>query len=181
MTWYQYIALAVVVSALPGCQSGLQVATGDGQFKELSAGTLVLHQDIRIPPRQSHAVFQGGTFSYGSGEYAPHCELEVRKVQETAQTVHAGVFEITSIRGITHYVRRPHRIKLAAAGDFQLLADDSGEWIMQAYHFGLYSEDQPNVTRLICGGAYNFPFYARYPDEQEIRQALGDAATLSLP
>ena len=181
MTWYQYIVLAVVVTVLPACQSGLQVATGDGQYKELSAGTLVLHQDIRIPPRQSHAVFQGGTFSYGSGEYAPHCELEVRTVQETAQTVRAGVFEITSVTGVTHYVRRPRSIQLAAVGDFQLLADDSGEWIMQAYHFGLRSDEQPDVTRLICGGAYNFPFQARYPDEQEMRQALGDAATLFLP
>ena len=181
MKWYQYLLLVVMVPGLPGCQSGLQVATGDSQYQELSAKTLVLHQDIRIPPRQSHAVFQGGGFAYGSGEYAPHCELEVRTVQETAQTVRAGVFEITSIRGLTHYVQRPRRIQLAATGDFQLLADDSGEWIMLAYHFGLRSEEQPDVTRLICGGAYNFPYYASYPDEQEIRQALGDAATLSLP
>ena len=181
MKWYLYISLLVLLPGLSACQSGLLVADGDNDFQELSAKTLVLHKDIRIPPRQAHAVFQGGAFSYGSGEYAPQCQLEVRTVRETAQTVQAGVFEITSVRGITHYVQRPRRIQLAAMGDFQMLADDSGEWIMLAYHFSLYSEQQPDVIRLICGGAYNFPFHARYPSEQEIRQSLGDSATLSLP
>ena len=181
MKWYLYTSLIVSLSVLSACQSGLLVETGHNDFQKLSAKTLILHKDIRIPPRQAHAVFQGGAFSYGSGEYAPHCELEVRAVQETAQTVRAGVIVITSVRGITHYEQRPRRIQLAAAADFQLLAGDSSEWIMQAYHFSLYSEAQPDVTHLICGGAYNFPFYARYPTEQEIRQSLGDLATLSLP
>ena len=181
MKWSLYTLLIVSLSALSACQSGLLVETGRNDFQELSAKTLVLHKDIRIPPRQSHAVFQGGAFSGGSGEYAPHCELEVRAVQETAQTVGAGVFDITSVRGITHYVQRPRRMQLAATADFQLLADDSGEWIMLAYHFSLYSEAQPDVIRLICGGAYNFPFDARYPSAQQIRQSLGDSATLSLP
>ena len=181
MKFYQWMLLLVLLPGLPACQSGLMVADGDDDFQELSARTLVLHRDIRIPARQAHAVFQGGAFSYGSGEYAPQCRLEVSKVLETAQTVRAGVFEITSITGMTHYVQRPRRIQLAAMGDLQLLADDTSEWIMLAYHFGLYSEEQPEVTRLICGGAYNFPFYARYPSEQDIRQSLGDSATLSLP
>ena len=182
MKWYLYLLPVVLLPVLPACQSGLLVATGDNDYRALSASTLVLHHDIRIPPRQSHVVFQGGAFGYGSGEYAPHCELEVRTVQETAQLVRAGVFDITSVRGITHYVQRPRRVQLAAACDFRLLADgDSGEWIMLAYHFSLHAAEQPDVIRLICGGAYDFPFYARYPDEQEIRQSLGDAATLSLP
>jgi hypothetical protein len=181
MKWLLYMLLLVLLSGLSACQSGLLLAVGGNDFQELSAKTLVLHKDIRIPPRQAHAVFQGVAFSYGSGEYAPQCQLEVSKVQETAQTVHAGVFEITSVRGITHYVQRPRRIQLAATADFQLLADDSAEWIMLAYHFSLYSEEQPDVIRLICGGAYDFPFYARYPSEQQIRQSLGDSATVSLP
>lgn len=182
MKQYLYTVLVVLPCILAGCQSGLQVAkTGDEDFRPLSATTLVLHKDVRIPARQSHVIFPGEGFSYGSGEYAPHCELEVRAAKQEAQTVRADVFEITAVRGVTHYVQRPRRIQLAAVGDFQLLAQDSGEWIMEAYHFDLYSEAQPQVTGLMCGGAYDFPFYASYPNEQEIRQSLGDWATLSLP
>ena len=181
MQWYSSMVLVVLLAGVSACQSGLLIESSNDKFQQLSVGTLVLHKDIHIPARQSHAVFQGSGFTYGSGEYAPHCALEIRTVKETPQTVHAGVFEVTSVIGMTHYVQRPHRIQLAAMGDFQMLADDSGEWIMQAYHFSLHSKDQPDVSRLICGGAYGFPFYARYPDEQDIRQSLGEWATLSLP
>lgn len=178
MTMHRYL-LSFVLLGLSACQSGLQVSTGDGHFEALSVTTFVLHKDIRIPPRQAHAVFQAGAREPGSGEYVPHCELEVRQVLEEAQTVHAGTFGITDIHGFTHYVNRPgKRIQLAATDGFQLASDDSGEWIMLAYHFKLQSDEQPDVMRLICGGAYNYPFYARYPDLEDMRLALGDAASL---
>ena len=181
MKLHRYLLLLVTLPGLPGCQSGLQVNVGDGDFQSLSAHTLVLHRDVRIPPRQAHAYFQKSTGAGIGGEYAPHCELEVRQVLEEAQYVRAGVFEIREIRGETHYVQRPRKnIQLAAAADFQLLAEDSAEWIMLAYHFTLHSDEHADVLRLICGGAYDFPFFARYPSLEDIQQALGDVASLEL-
>ena len=180
MTMYRYTLLLFAVMGLSACQSGLQVSTGGGHFEDLSVTSFVLHRDVRISPRQAHVVFQGSAREAGRGEYAPHCELEVRQVREEAQTVRAGSFAITGIRGVTHYVKRPdRRVQLAAADGFHLVSDDSGEWIMLAYHFSLHSDEQPDVMRLICGGAYNFPFYARYPDREEIELALGDTASLT--
>ena len=180
MTVPCYTLLLIAVLGLSACQSGLLVSTGDRHFQELSATSFALHQDIRIPPRQAHASFQRGAREPGAGEFAPHCELEVRQVREEAQTVRAGVFDITGIRGFTHYVKRPNeRVQLAAVDGFQLASDDSGEWIMLAYHFTLHSDEQPDVMRLICGGAYNYPYYARYPDLEDMRLALGDAGTLT--
>ena len=178
MSVYRYTLLFAVMG-LSACQSGFQVGTGDGNFQGLSATSFELHQDIRIPPRQAHAAFQRGTREPGAGEFAPHCELEVRQVLEEAQTVRAGVFDITGVRGFTHYVRRPaRRIQLAAADGFQLVSDDSGEWIMLAWHFTLHSDEQPDVMRLICGGAYDYPYYARYPDIEDMRLALGDVGSI---
>lgn len=37
-----------------------------------------------------------------------------------------------------------------------------------------------DVLILSCGGAYNYPFRARYPSLQEIQAALGDYANISL-
>jgi len=176
----RYTLLLCAVMGLPACQSGLQVSTGNRHFQELSAIGFALHQDIRIPPRQAHVAFQRGAREPGAGEFAPHCELEVRRVLEEAQTVRAGVFDITGIRGFTHYVKRRNKeLQLAAADGFQLVSDDSGEWIMLAYHFTLHSDEQPDVMRLICGGAYNYPYYASYPDIEDMRLALGDAGSLT--
>ncbi len=180
MNTLRYLLLCLL-PALTACQSGVLVDRGDGQFQPLIATRLVLHEDVRIPPRQSHVAFQRGSRQPGAGEFAPHCELEVKQVLEEAQTVRAGIFEITRILGVTHYVKRGKRnIRLAAGDDFQLLADDSSEWIMMAYHFTLHSDEQPGVTRLLCGGAYNYPYFARYPSIEDMRLALGDVATVVL-
>jgi hypothetical protein len=181
MIMHRFILLLFVLPGLSACQSGLQVSTGGGHFEKLSVVSLVLHRDIRISPRQAHVVFKGSSREGGSGEYAPHCELEVRQVREEAQTVRAGSFEVTAIRGVTHYVKRPYQgVQLAAADGYHLVSDDSGEWIMLAYHFTLHSDEQPDVMRLICGGAYNYPFFARYPDLEDMQLALGDTASLTL-
>ena len=100
---------------------------------------------------------------------------------ETAQTIPAGHFRIGKVRGVQRYVRQPGVNMLAAAGGAIQLADDSSnEWYMYTYHMQLLSEEQTEPPVLICGGAYNYPFYARYPTLQEIREALGDYASLTL-
>ncbi|HAJ91548.1 MAG TPA: hypothetical protein DCO71_02825 [Gammaproteobacteria bacterium] len=187
MIMHRYALLLCAALGLSACQSGFQVSTGDGNFEKLSATGFALHQDVRIPPRQAHVSFQRGAREPGAGEYAPHCELAVSRVLEAAQTVRAGVFEITGVHGVTHYVRRRNQgIQLAAADGFQLvadddtlMADDTGEWIMLAYQFALHSDGQPDVQYLLCGGAYGFPYYARYPDLEDIRLALGEVGSLT--
>ena len=62
-----------------------------------------------------------------------------------------------------------------------MIADTSlSDWIMDTYWMRLRSEEHEDPPVLICGGAYNLPFYARYPTLQEIRDSLGDYATLTL-
>jgi hypothetical protein len=173
--------LLFAILGISACHSGLEIRNAGNHFQRLSVSSFMLHEDVRIPPRQAHVSFQRGASEPGSGEFAPHCELEVRQVREEAQTVRAGVFEVTGVRGYTHYVKRRNReVQLAAAEGFRLVSDDSAEWIMLAYHFRLHSDDQPDVMRLICGGAYGFPFYARYPDIEDMQLALGDVGSILL-
>lgn len=181
MKLYQYTLLFAVVG-LSACQSGLQESNtrnGGGDYQELSVSSFTLHKDTRIPPRQAHVSFQRGVREPGAGEFSPHCELEVRDVREEAQIVHAGVFDITGVLGYTHYVKQQSKkVQLAAADDFRFASDDSAEWIMLAYHFTLHSDEQPNVLRLICGGAYDYPYYASYPGIEDMRLALGDVGSI---
>ena len=54
------------------------------------------------------------------------------------------------------------------------------QWYMRTYHMTLLSEGLEEVPALICGGAYDYAFYVRYPDLQEINAALGEHAVLKL-
>ena len=166
---------------LTGCESGFPPRSDDSLFGRLSGGSFVLHREVSIDPSYAHIVFQGGVAAHGASEFEPRCELEVRKVLETSQTIPAGNFRIGKVRGVQRYVRQPGANMLAAAGGAMQLADDSSnEWYMYTYHMQLLSEEQAEPPVLICGGAYNYPFYARYPTLQEIREALGDYASLTL-
>ena len=79
-----------------------------------------------------------------------------------------------------HHILQPGgEIKLAASTGIAM-DDRSSEWIMETYQMTLNSDQQKDVLILRCGGAYNYPFYARFPSLQEIQTALGDYATINL-
>jgi len=167
---------------LTACQSGFQTGGETNLFRNLRGGEFVLHEDVVVTSGRSHVVFRGDASIQGGSEFYPHCELEVQQVLDVAQTVHADTFTIGKVRGMTHYVNHPAgKLILAAAEGFRLVSGDSSEWIMRAYHLSLHSEKQPQVIALVCGGAYNYSYYAHYPSLHEIALALGSAATLRLP
>jgi hypothetical protein len=176
---FPILAAALVLAS---CQTGLNVRMGGTLFRELPGAEFILHKDITIVPGRVRVIFQEGVLAHAASEFEPHCELEVRKIREAPQTVPAGSYRIGTVRGDIHYVRHLHnKLMLAALGDMTLASDSSSEWYMYAYHMTLLSELHQAAPTLICGGAFNYPFYADYPGMQEIQEALGDYATLRLP
>jgi hypothetical protein len=176
------LQLILPVLLLTACQSDMLSWRGNLLFSELPGGSFVLHRDVVIAPGLAHIVFQDGTAAHGASEFQPRCELVVKHIMDTPQTIPAGNFRIGRVLGNQRYVKHPSGgIKLAAAGDaIRLAGDDSNEWLMYTFRMQLLSDAQAETPTLVCGGAYNFPFYARYPTLQEMRDALGDYATLTL-
>jgi hypothetical protein len=171
-----------VLLFLTACQSGALPRPTGTLFGQLTGGQFTLHREVSIAPGRVRLIFQEGTASQGASELQPRCELVVRRLLETPQTIPAGNYRIGKVRGMQRFVARPsERIMLAAAGKPIRLADDtSNEWYMHTYIMQLLSEQQEDAPTLVCGGAYNFAFYARFPTLQEMRVALGDYATLTL-
>jgi len=182
----RFIFPVLVALSLAACKVGMLAGTGTTLFGALPGSEFTLHDDIIIPPGQLRASFQGGKLSYGAGEFEPRCELELRDFSEEPQTIHAGTYTIEKVRGLDRYVARPEKnIQLAALGfglgGVQLGAGGTdSQWYMRTYHMTLLSEGHEEVPALICGGAYDYAFYVRYPDLQEINAALGDHAVLKL-
>ncbi|HYQ72682.1 MAG TPA: hypothetical protein VET88_12240 [Gammaproteobacteria bacterium] len=179
------VRLPLILTALlvlTACQSGGRMQAEQTLFEQLPGGEFVLHRGIRIPPGRVRVIFQDGAASVGASELQPRCELEVRQILETAQIIPPNSYRIGKVRGLQRYVKLPAEgLLLAAAGTPLRLADDgSSEWYMNVYRMELLNDQQEVTPTLICGGAYGFPFYARYPSLQEMRDALGDYATLTL-
>ena len=175
--------LPAVLLSLTACQYNGHVRPDAVLFEQLSGGRFILHEAVSIPPGRVRVIFQQGVASHGASELQPRCELEVRRILETPQTIPAGSFRIGKVRGMQRFVKRQsERIMLAAVGTPMQLADDtSNEWYMYTYRMQLLSDHpEDDAPTLVCGGAYNFAFYARYPTLQEMRDALGKYATLTL-
>ena len=179
----RFIFLVIMaVLSLAACNAGLQVRGEDTLFRALPGSEFILHEDIVIPPGRLRAVFQGGKLLNRASEFEPRCELVLRRFSEEAQTILAGTYRIDTVRGRDRYVRRPDENLLLAATEILQSASDGGDsqWFMRTYHMKLQSEEHADAPALICGGAYNFAFYVRYPDLQEMLAALGDYALLKL-
>lgn len=176
------LLLLPVLLFLSACQSGALTRPSGLLFDQLRGGEFTLHRNMIVPPGRVRIIFQEGTASLGASEFQPRCELELSRLLDTPQTIPAGSYRIGKVRGLQRYVNRPAAGTLLAAADDQLrIADDgSNFWYMYTYQMQLLSDQQPNAPLLICGGAYNYPFYARYPTLQEMRAALGDYATLAV-
>ena len=176
------LVAVLVLLSLSACQSDALRLVDDSMFARLSGGTFSLHRDVVIAPGRTTITFQNGTTSHGASEFEPRCELEVRDILDTPQTIPAGSYRIGKVTGMQRFVNRPPAGSLLAAMDDQVrLADDSSDlWYMYTYRMPLFGEQQEDAPHLICGGAYDYAFYVRYPTLQEMREALGDYATLAL-
>jgi hypothetical protein len=176
------LMLSAVLLLLSACQPGALPRPGDTMHEQLSEGQFMLHHEVSIAAGRVRIVFQEGRVSYGSSEYRPRCELEVRDILKTAQIIPAGSYRIVKVLGMQRYVNRPPGgIMLADAGEPIRFADGTiNAWSMYTYRMQLLHEQQPGAPTLVCGGAYNTPFNVRYPTLREMQGALGDHATLTL-
>jgi hypothetical protein len=176
------LAFSAALLFLTACQSGPLRHPESLLFGQLAGGQFNLHRDVTIDTGRVRVIFQQGTVSQGASENLPRCELEVRQILDTPQTIPAGSYRIGKVRGMQRFVNRTRAgIMLASAANPMQLADDtSNEWYMYTYRMQLLDERQEEAPTLVCGGAYNFAFYARYPTLHEMQNALGEYATLTL-
>jgi hypothetical protein len=155
-------------------------------FTPLQRGVLELHQEVVIPANRTRVFLQDGRLLHGINEYYPHCQLRVRNILEQTQTVQADRFTFDNVFGTLDQVVSSDPVQVAAVGA-TVIAGGGGNGggngegrQMYMYFMALHSEQQPQVTFLVCGGALVEPYFANYPSLQDIQTALGDYATLTL-
>ncbi len=163
------------------CIPGSRLPGVDSLYHALPGGEFVLHTEFTITPGRVRVSFQDGSPAYGYDEAYPHCDLVLPTISEEPQLIPARSYRIGRIIGQTHYVSRPLQLAAAQGTRGLLLADAGEEWIMNAYHITLHAETPPERLTLVCGGAYNYPFYARYPTLADMQASLGKYATIRLP
>lgn len=175
--------VATVAAGLSGCATQIPRGTASPWYAPPVGTRVILPEAITIPARSARAYFQDGRITGGGvNHFAPHCQLEINRVSDSAQTVRAGEFVITGVNQRSHEVVRAGEIRVAARFGIGigLFGSDVGD-IMQAWHMRLHAGDRPEVRALICGGAFDHPSRAETPSIDEMRRALGKHIILELP
>lgn len=152
----------------------------------MQRGVLELHQNVTIPAHRTRVFFQDKRSLYGIDEYYPHCELRVRYLSQQTQTVEADRFTIDEVFGTLDQVVSNDRSRVVTVGA-TVIAGGGGNGggngegrQMYLYFMALHSDQQPQVTCPVRGGALLEPAFADYPSLQDIQTAIGDYATLTL-
>jgi hypothetical protein len=177
-------AAAAAAVLLGACTANIPRDPASPYFQVPVGSTLQLRQKIEIPPGRTRVFLQNGAVGSGFDHYTPNCNVEVHDlVQDAVQYIEPGDYRVRRVQQTMEEVVRSRPTLVAALGRSPLLAgnEDSGgtTMIYQGYHLWL-EDPADNFTRLSCRGAHANPWDARPPSIDEIRQALGEVATLLL-
>jgi hypothetical protein len=182
--------LAILLTAtLLGCAAMEATRDPASPFFVIPVGSVIeLHQPLEIRPGTARIWLQRGQVAAGQDWYAPSCNLEIRTLdRERSQTVAPGTFVIRRVQQMEEWVelRRPE-VQVAAVGFGVGLRvgdyDDGGVMGMwRGYHLWLESEEQPDVLRMTCMGAFARVWEVRPPSLEDLRVVFGEVATVHLP
>jgi hypothetical protein len=182
--------LAVLLAAtLLGCAALEATRDPASPFFVIPEGSVIeLHQPLNIRPGTARIWLQRGRVAPGHDWYAPSCNLEIRTLdRERSQTVAPGTFVIRRVQQMEERVELPRpEVQLAAVGfgiGFRVGDYDDGGMMgmWRGYHLWLESEEQPDVLRMTCMGAFSTTWDVRPPSLDDLRVVFGEVATLRLP
>ncbi|MES9945691.1 MAG: hypothetical protein ABW080_12095 [Candidatus Thiodiazotropha sp.] len=140
---------------------------------------VVLMKQVAIEPGTTRTFLQRGRpMSLGDFDrYLANCNFEVDKLSERVQQIQPDTFVVKKVQRLTTEVVRNHADKPRF---FAVELDRGSPIVTHGYHLWLSSEQQPDVMRITCRGAFDDLSRAEPPSIDEIREALGEIAELVL-
>lgn len=180
MKRFVFASLSLIFVAACQQSSSVRESSG-GPYLVLQNASLILKQDVVIPPGKARVYLQdggqggsGGVLAGGFDSYRPHCALEINSVDHSGYPLKAGTFAVTRVQQSRTQVVSAAPLLVAFAGG---MGGGSASYY-QGYHFWLSSDTEPEIRRMSCYGVFAQPYELYPPTLQEINAALGDVAQL---
>ena len=175
---YAILLLTLMIS---GCTTGKPYPV-TSEYYEIPKGTKVhLLQKLTIPADVATTYLQHGKEIPKKllRDKAPHCQLEVRTITATPQTIQPDVFTVIRTRKMEEEVALSYMVASASLLHGMNEADGGPVWLAYRTELYLESGNQPDVLRLICGHL-EIPNDAKHLTVAQMREALGDIIRLDL-
>ena len=179
MTVRLKIVIVLTLVLLTGCRVDAVLDARSPYYRVPVGSRITLNQELKVPGGRTRIFLQHGqTLSNGFDQYHPHCNFEIRTLSADVRTIAPGDFQVVRVNwGIKEIVKLDSimvaSIAISSSGY-------SGSMVTHYVDHYLSSTVQPDVMSLACHGAFDDPPYADPPTIAEIREALGQIATLHL-
>lgn len=140
---------------------------------------VVLLKRVAIEPGTTRTFLQRGrSTSLGNFDrYRANCNFEVENLSDRVQQIEPDTFVVKKVQRLTTEVVRNHTDQPRF---FAVELDRGSPIVTHGYHLWLSSEQQPDVMRITCRGAFDDLSQAEPPSIEEIRETLGEIAELVL-
>ena len=178
-------SITLLLSALlVGCsQNSLLKSPAAAHWRLPPVGTSVeLHKPLSVPAGYTRVFLQRGEVvaKQRFDRYVPSCSFEVRTLSETVRDISPESFLVTRVqRESAEVVQQVYPLMQAS---LDLAGRDDGlPMIVLSVHLWISSDQQPDVMRLTCRGAFDDPPQAEPPSIEQMQEALGSYASLKLP
>jgi hypothetical protein len=176
-----YLSLLFI---LAGCGTAARFGVDSPYYDYPSGVRFILNQPLEIPADSATVRMQFGKVVARNGvqEQEPYCIFEISAVSLEPQRVDPGAFNVTRVQRSTSTIASGE--SLPVSGFVRVsMNNDSGGPTNYYYktEFYLHSDAQPGALMMTCQSNQNYTPLKRYLTVAEIRQALGDIFTLSLP
>jgi len=189
-TFIKGLALVAGLGLLTACSAAL-VTDPRARFYVPSPGSQVtVKQRLQIAGGQTRVFLQDGKLIPKASrvdEYMINCSFELNTLADTPRYIEAGVYTVSrSWREEKEIVQhKPATLHLAAAQAVNLRlsegTDDGPTMTFEEIRMRLQSEQPSDIRELACRGILNDPSLIEPPTLAEIRQALGDYASIKVP
>jgi hypothetical protein len=175
------VAMLILLSA---CQQ-MPVKDEESPYSRIPTGSsITLERKLPVPAGHSRVFLQYGEVvaKVKLEKYQPHCNFEVRQVSTGESVIEPDSFSVTAlIEDEEEVVQQQAPRQLASLySDLSLGGGDMVPLLSRFVRHTLHSTRQPDVMYLTCHGGFSEPWQVKTPGVSDIRQVLGDIATVKL-
>jgi hypothetical protein len=176
------------VGLLSACTAALVTDPNARNYVPTAGSKVTVKQRIEVPAGQTRIFLQRGKLIAKASQldhYWPNCNFEINTLAETSRYIDAGVY---TVRRTTRQEKevvwhQAKSIQLAAVGIGGVMAfgGHGAQLLFEEVKMTLQSAQPSDIRNLACRGVFTDPVLVEPPTLAEIREALGDYASISVP
>jgi hypothetical protein len=180
------VVLLAGVTFFTACSATLVTDPNAKNYVPSPGSTVTVPQPIEVPGGQTRIFFQRGEIIKKVSDidlYRANCNFEINTLAETPRYIEAGVYTVTrTTRKEGEVVLfKPLQYASLAIGGMVGKGGDGPPMYYEEVRMTLRADKPSDIRDLTCRGAMTDPQWLEPPTLAEIRQALGQHATLKVP